>query len=369
MTTRFNLVLVAAALIASGCAASQAMKQGDAATKAGDLDQAVSFYRKAAQEDPDNANYQIALQRAMQAASRSHLDKAREFEAQKQLDAARGEYRLATEYDPSNRLAEAKIAELDRTIREQIEATRPRPFEEMQARARASSPVPILNPASRDPITLTTNNTPLRDVLNAIANSVGITITYDRDFENSGAAGILRPTSVQLEGVTIDQALNQVLTVNQLAYKVVTARSILIFQDNAQKHAQYDDQVIQTFQISHGNPQELVALISQLVRPVGVGVQPLLTANPTSNTIVAKATVQMMQIIERVIELNDKPPAEVVIDVEILEVNRTRAKQYGLNLSEYALAGVLSPEVSPGQTSSTASGSGGAGNGGQITTT
>ena len=54
-----------------------------------------------------------------------------------------------------------------------------------------------------------------------------------------------------------------------------------------------------------------------------------------------------MQILEKVIEQNDKPRAEIVVDVEILEVDSTRAKQYGLNLSEYALGGIFSPEVSP----------------------
>src|SRR5205814_2007373 len=38
------------------------------------------------------------------------------------------------------------------------------------------------------------------------------------------------------------------------------------------------------------------------------------------------------------------------LDVEILEVNRTRAKTYGLNLSEYAIGTILSPEVSPSST-------------------
>ena len=66
------------------------------------------------QAAPDNPNYKIALERAMLAASRAHLDKAREFEEQDQLEAARGEYRLASEYDPSNRLAAAKVAALDR---------------------------------------------------------------------------------------------------------------------------------------------------------------------------------------------------------------------------------------------------------------
>ena len=96
-------VWLACAVIAGGCAAGQAFKQGEDATKKGDLDQAVAAYRKAAQADPDNAKYKITLERAMQAASRYHLDRAREFERQDQLEAALGEYKLAAENDPSNR--------------------------------------------------------------------------------------------------------------------------------------------------------------------------------------------------------------------------------------------------------------------------
>src|SRR5215467_9716449 len=99
------VVLVAAAFVAGGCAASLAYRQGNASMRAGNLDDAVTQYRKAVLADPNNANYRIALERAMVAASRAHLDKAREFEANDQLEAALGEYKSASEYDPSNRLA------------------------------------------------------------------------------------------------------------------------------------------------------------------------------------------------------------------------------------------------------------------------
>jgi thioredoxin-like negative regulator of GroEL len=69
-------VLVAAVVLAAGCAASQAFRNGNASMKAGDLDQAVAYFRTASQASPDNPNYRIALQRAMLAASRAHFDKA-----------------------------------------------------------------------------------------------------------------------------------------------------------------------------------------------------------------------------------------------------------------------------------------------------
>ncbi len=98
-------VLLALVIVASGCAANKAFRQGEGAMKSGNLDEAVAAYRKAVQAAPDNTNYKIALQRAMQAASRAHLAKAHDFEQQDQLEAALGEYRQASEYDPTNRLA------------------------------------------------------------------------------------------------------------------------------------------------------------------------------------------------------------------------------------------------------------------------
>jgi type II secretory pathway component GspD/PulD (secretin) len=344
-TSRIRSIgLVAILALTAACASTSAFKQGQLAVAAGNLDQAVAHFRAAAQADPDNADYQMALQRAMLAASRAHLDRARTLEEQGQFDAARDEYTRATEYDPTNRVAAEKARDLDRGIRAKIDADRPRPFQDLQQRARASSPVPLLNPASRDPITLNVANTPIRDVLTAIANNSGIDVLFDRDAEQQV---LPRPISVDIQGLTLEQALNYLMSANQLSYKVISARTILVFQDIANKHLQYDDQVIQTFPIAHADPAQLVGVIMAIVRIQGLGVQPLVQANPQTGTIVAKATVPIMEIIAKVIEQNDKPPAEVVIDVEILEVNRARAKQYGLELSNYALGAIYSPDSPP----------------------
>src|SRR5262245_29610284 len=233
------------AIAAAGCAAAQAFRKGDLATRRGDLDQAVAYYRSAVQAAPDNANYKIALERAMQAASRVHLDRAKDFEQKDQLEAALSEYRLASEYEPSNRLAVAKVAALERTIRDRIEASRPKPpIQEMRERVRAQTE-PILNPASRAPLIFNFNNTTLKSILDVIANATGINITYDREVVDR--AGV----SLQLNGVTLEEALNQIMTSNGLSYKIVNQRSILVFPDTSPKHLQYDDQVIKTIYLSN----------------------------------------------------------------------------------------------------------------------
>jgi general secretion pathway protein D len=349
MTTLKGLgVLLVVALVAAGCAAGQAFRQGESAMRAGNLDEAVAHYRKAVQAAPDNPNYKIALERAMVAASRAHLDKAHEFEQHDQLEAALGEYKLASEYDPSNRTSVSKVAELDRAIRDRIEASRPKPpIQAMRERARAASGEPVLNPASREPLNIGFPNTSLRDILNFIANATGINISYDRDVQD-------RLVSVTLNGVTLEEALNQIMTMNQLSYKILNERSIFVFPDQAPKHALYDEQVVRTFYVSNADATELTQILSTIIRLPGVAVVPAIVANKTANTITVRATASVVQIIEKIIQQNDKPRAEVVIDVEILEVDRSRTKAYGINLSDYSLGTIFSPETSPSSTTSAA---------------
>jgi general secretion pathway protein D len=352
-------MILLVALVAGGCAATRAFRDGDTAMRAGNLDEAVAQYRKAALASPDNPNYKIALERATLAASRSHLDKAREFEQNDQLEAALGEYKQAAEYDPSNRLAVSKIAELERTIRDRVEASRPKPpITEMRERVRAASQEPVLNPASREPLNLSFPNTSLRDVLNFIANATGINVTYDRDVQD-------RLVQINLNGVTLEQALNQIMAMNQVAYKIVSERSIFVFPDTQPKHAVYDEQVVRTFYVSHADATELTQTLSTIIRLPGVAVVPAIVANKTANTITVRATAPVVQIIEKIIQQNDKPRAEIVVDVEILEVDRSRTKVYGINLSDYALGTIFSPEVSPNATTTTTAGgaTGGGGTG------
>src|SRR5207248_9798045 len=136
----------------------------------------------------------------------AHLDRARLYEQGDQLEAALGEYRLAAEYDPSNRLAGTKVVELDKTIRDRVEAARPKPpIQQMRERARAASAEPILNPASREPLNFHFNNVSLRDIMNAIGAAHGISVSFDREFAD-------RAATVNIEGATLEQALNQIMT-------------------------------------------------------------------------------------------------------------------------------------------------------------
>jgi general secretion pathway protein D len=246
--------------------------------------------------------------------------------------------------DATNRLAAARAAELERIIRERIEKTRPRPpIEQLRQQARAQA-APVLNPADRTPLKVSFNNASLRDILTYVGSVTGINVQFDQAFRDV-------PYSVTLEGVPLEDALQQILSVNGYFYKVLNPSTIVIAPDTVPGHQKYDDLVMQVFYLSHADIQEVSQALNTLMR-IQTQVAPSIFPNKTSNTIAIRATAPVVAVAERLIRALDKPRAEVIIEVQILEVNRERAKNYGINLSDYALGLTFSPEVAPPNTAS-----------------
>ena len=355
MTIRFpphrraRLVLGAIALAVSmgACASSGALRLGDDAALMGAWDAAVEHFRQAVQENPNDALARISLERAMQNAARAHETLARELEADGQLSDALTEYREASRYDPTNGKLSATVVALERRIRAEVEAARP-PSRLEELQAQATQTLPLLDPSSDEPLTIVYRNASLRDILDEMGDLTGINVTYDQQFQD-------RSYTIDLDGVTLLEALDQILRANSLFHKVLNTRSMIIVPDTPQKRAQYEEQIIRTFFVSHADVTELSTLLTQVVRAPTLAVQPQIVASPTSNTITIRATSAVAAVIERVIAANDKPRAEIIVDIAILEVNRERAKQFGLDLSQYSITGQYSPSDAPGTSGATSS--------------
>jgi general secretion pathway protein D len=336
------VVVLALAVAASACAGSSEFHKGQTAARSGDWDSAVEYFTKAVHDKPDNSEYKINLRRAQEEAARAHATKARELEDKDQLEAALAEYRRSLDLVGTDRISQAKVGELERKIRERVEATRPKPqIEELRNQARMQGAPPLLNPASREPIRLSFGqSSSLKDILNFIGTASGINITFDQNFAD-------KSYSVTLDGVTVEEALNQVLSANGYYFKVTSPRTIIVIPDQPAKHQQYDDLVVKVFYISHADVTELNQLVQAVIRIPQMPIQPMLMPSKTASTITARATAPVMDVIERIIRANDRPRAEVLLDIEILEVDRARVKRYGINLSAYALNFVFSPELAP----------------------
>ena len=351
------LAAVAVGGLLAGCAAGRAFRQGETAARSGAWDAAVEYYRQAVQAEPERAEYRIALERAMRAAARGHAAEAAALEAAEELAAALQAYRRSYALDASNGLVAARIAALQQTLRAAAAAARPpAPIAALRDQARRETAAPLLDPASDAPLDLEFAETSVREILTFLGEAAGVNVTYDAGFEDV-------PASVSLRGVTFVEALERVLASHGAFFAVLTPTTIVVAPDTAQQRAAYEAQVIRTFYVSHADVEELAGLVGAVVRTPQMTSPPQIAPHAAAHSLTVRASAGVMGIVERVIAANDKPRAEVVIDVEILEVNRERARRYGLDLSQYAITTTFSPAAAPAGAAGAGEGGGAAGSG------
>ncbi|HYN08607.1 MAG TPA: cohesin domain-containing protein [Vicinamibacterales bacterium] len=343
MNSRIRAVVAGLALVvAAGCATGSRIRSADAAGLRGDWDTAVAYYREALARDPNRVDVKVKLQRATRNASGEHLKRAKDLEAQDQLPGAIAEYRLAGALDPGNTLAATKASELERKIREQLEAARPRSrVDELRQQAAQQSGVPKLDP--RTPIPFLRNAGSVRDLLRAISELTGIGVTYEQ-----GSMGVVdRPFPFEIRNQSVEEALAQIMSANRLTYKVIGQNTIFVYADTPQLRQQYEDQYVQPFFLSHADAAEVAGTLNQLLSQGATGSRPQIQVNKNGNMLIIKGSLPVLTTIDNIIRTLDKPRAEVMIEAEILEVDRLFLKQVGLDLSQWALGFTYSPELAP----------------------
>ena len=338
----------------AGCASGRAYRRGQDAARLGDWDTAVAYYRQALLDNPDRLDVRVALERATQSASLEHLSRARRLENDGQFAAAASEYRRVLDLDAANQLAAAKAAEMDKLLREQIDAARPKPeidqLREQVRKEQEAALVPLMVPLKGFRF-----NGTLRELLELIAAASSVNILIDPTLAQDPIS-LNRTVELNLQQTTVDEVLRYLSTVYKLFYRTLDQRSILVAADNLQSRQQYEEQAIQTFYLSHSKSADVANVLTQMLRGPGTptgGSVPTIIHHEGNNTITVRGTPEVLTIAERLVRTNDRPKAEVVIEVSILEVDRARAKQHGLDLSQYAVGVTLSPELAPPNTAST----------------
>jgi general secretion pathway protein D len=340
-TRRLAAAVVLLAFAGAGCAAQWAHRQGQEAGDKGDWDLAVARYTRALEKDPKNIRYRISLESARVQASRLHYDEAKKHLAAQDLDKAAEELQIAANYDPANRSAGDDLALVRERIRKRDEERRDRDdFEQKKARAQAAArvPVPVLSPRSPVPITMRFEDGSLQKIFESLGRIAGVNVLFDEGFRD-------KKTSVNLTGVTFQEALDRLTFVNRLFYKVVDQNTIIVVPESRQKRVAYDELLLRTFYVQNAEINDTVNLVKTIAKVTTVA------GNPSLGAITVLGTVDQVAMAERIIEANDKTRGEVVVEVQILEVDRNGLKRWGIDLSNYTASATLSPTGASGEVS------------------
>lgn len=328
------LVVVASAL-SGGCAAKWSYRHGKQEAKKGNWDMAVAHLTKAVQQEPDSVQFRISLEAARVEASRFHYEEARKHLAADELEQAVDELEIATKYDTSNDKAQEALRVTKARIRKAEEAKKKASeLETTKARAKSRAVVPMLSPRSAVPLTLKFPDASLEKVFETLSKLSGVNILFDEQFKD-------KKVNVSLNDVTFEEALDQLTFTNRLFYKVLDQKTLLIIPDTAQKRRTYEDVLVRTFYLESADPNETLTLVKNLTGVTKAAVNPSLAA------ITILGTFDEQAMAERIILANDKPKGEVVVEVNIMEVNRNLIKEYGLALSQYQGQATLAPFADP----------------------
>jgi general secretion pathway protein D len=336
---RMGPLCLALALVASGgCAAGDAYRRGQKEAKKENWDAAVAGLTKAASLSPDNIQYKIALENARIRASRFHYDEAKKELAADALEKAVDELQIASNYDPSNKSASDDLEIVQAKLRKrQEDKDRLAQFGAMKARADATRvPVPVLSPRSPVPITLKFSEQSLQKILESLGKLAGVNVIFDTDYRD-------KRWSVDLSGVTFEEALNQITFVNRLFYKVLDQNTVIVVADSAAKRKIYDENLVQTFYLENADVNETLQLVKSLA-----GIQKA-AGNVSLGAITIAGTPDELALAGRIIQTNDKARGEVVVEVNILEVNKNNLKRYGLELSQYEVRSTFAPSGAQGE--------------------
>ncbi len=310
------------AVLMTGCVGSTAYQQAKDDEAVGHWDLAVLNYARALELNPTNASYKTALARAKLKASQVHFEKGKMYRASGRPDLAIVELSQTVLLDPTNDYADVELRksqeDLARLEEERAAETRIETLKKKTRGARAA--LPMLEPASDRPINLNfPQPKPIKQIYRALADAAGINVIFDPQLKDDNV-------SIVVSQIEFRKALETLLRQENHFYKIIDEKTILIAADTPQNRKTYEDLVIRTFFLSNADVTEVANALRALLQTTRISV------NKAENSITLRDTADKVAVAERIVEQNDKQVAEVVVDVELLQINATKAQNLGIQL-------------------------------------
>lgn len=324
------IALTCCVLLSAGCASSGAIHRGRDAERVQDYDRAVVEFTKALRLNPRSLDARSGLERAKLRASLDHFSRARRLAATAKYGEALVEYELAGELNPSSGEIDQELRATRNKLRAKIAVAREGKTElqTLIERSRDLPPPGLDLPKNvRMPASLIFRDASSRDVFTTIARLANVSLIFDPTFREA-------PITVDLRSSTLEDALNAVSGATRTFFRVTAQRTIEVIPDTPAKRREYEEEVVRTFYLSNADLKETMDLLRLVLDARRI------SPTTATNALTIKDTPEHIAAAARVISAIDKARPEVIIDVELLEVDRTRLQEYGLQLASPGQPGI-----------------------------
>jgi len=284
---------------------------------------AYNFFKQAYDLKPKDLRYRSAFERLRFEAAASIVHHGQQLREDGKWDEAVAEFQKALTIDPSLFIAKQ---ELNRTLKMINDKNNPPPQAAgppsgLQRRVHEASGPVELAPISNAPITVKLTDKS-DTVYRTIGQLAGINVLFDPDYTP-------RPIKVELNGVTLEDALEITALESKTFWRPVTTNTIFVATDNPAKRKEVEQSVLKTFYLANlSQPTELQDVVNAIRAVLDVQrVQQLLS----QNALVVRGTPDQIALAEKLVEDLDKPRPEVIVDIAIMQVSKDRSRTLGLS--------------------------------------
>ena len=353
----------------AGCSATQLFNEGMSDINAGRLEIGLAKMEDAVKKDPDSAFLQTQLrmtrkyvvQRVLQEADAARaasdftgarrlyehvleLDKANAqalagLESTKNAEMNRLEIRMAKDLIGHNELkqAQAQLGHILSTDPNNLEA------KQMLNRILSQSPPPEpVKPKLRlkeDRIAvLQFRESPLGMVFEALSRTSGINFVLDKDVKSDAK------TNIFVKDMLIESALDMVLAQHALERKLLADNIVLIYPDTPDKRRRYEEQMVKSFHLTNADPKQAMSLLKVMLDTKSLFI------DEHARLLVMRDTPEVVRMAEKLLFSLDLEDSEVMMEVEIVEITRSKLQEIGIKYPNQVNFNVLGPVAAAGAT-------------------
>ena len=317
------LVVLAITLPAIADKAHSLWNRGKDAEARQDYEKAYDYYQEAFSLKPKDLRYRAAYERIKFLAAASHVHRGQIMRDSGKLDEALVEFQKAALIDPSSFIAQQEVRRTQEMINKAANpptAVAPPPDALRRKLAEAQGPVELAT-ISNVPITLKlTEDTKV--IYETVGKLAGINVLFDPDYTS-------RKIRIELNGVTLEDALGIIALESKTFWRPVTANTIFVATDNPAKRKELDQSVIKTFYLSNlSQATELQDVVNAMRTLLEVSrIQQL----QSQNAVIVRGTPDQIALAQKLVDDLDKAKSEVIVDVVVMQVSRDKTRTLGIN--------------------------------------
>lgn len=346
-------LLAASALCIAGCAGEMAYRDGKGLLREGKLEEGLDRLQKATRADPENLEFRVAYLNARESISGRLLANAQRETADGHFDAADALYKRVLSLDPDHRRAKEGLRALDKERRHQTlvreaeslllkgeldsadqrialvlleDAQNPearalkKKLEELAGRNQVIPPA--LRKTMQKPVNLELRDANLKQLVEALSRYSGLNFVLDKDIPPNLSMTLF------LRQVSVEDALDVMLTTLSLDKRILNDSTLLIYPNTSAKQTEHQDLVVKTFYLANANAKQVMEMLKTVLKLKTVYVDEKL------NLLIMRDSPTAIRLAERLIAMQDVAEPEVMLEVEVMEVQRSRLQQLGIQFPD-----------------------------------